>query len=189
MFFVILGWASFALFLSSQVYIAMSNNYNRNIFFALNLAGCIAIVLSSYNIESWVTVIYNSIWAIISITAFMDEKKKIPCPISIKTFNTLIVIAVSTALLTLSLNQILAINIFGYSSISFIIIAYILYTKKEITETQYLIYFVIATPLNIPLLFHDNNIPAITTHSMYIILSLAGLIKHYYYQDRKKAIQ
>ena len=59
MIFVALGWLATTAYLTGHFYLAIKPDFNRNIYYGLNLFGGVGFVISSAAIASWQSVIIN----------------------------------------------------------------------------------------------------------------------------------
>jgi hypothetical protein len=178
MFFEFLGWLAVSLFLICQIYVSTFPQINKKIFFAANTIGALLMIISSWAIGSWMMVLYNIIWVGISSIAFFRETK-VKSPIKSQYFRFIVYTILVSAAITSPFYQTYGINILGYGSIIILTSAYLLFSTEEIRRSQYLRYSIIGLFCAVPQMHLDQNIPALTSQCVFIMITTAGLIRHY----------
>tara|TARA_Y100001960_G_C14649223_1_gene814938 strand:+ start:96 stop:656 length:561 start_codon:yes stop_codon:yes gene_type:complete len=186
MFFEFLGWLAVSIFFICHIYVSVFNDLNRKAFFALNTLAAFLMIISSWAISSWVIVIYNIFWIIISSISFIN-KSKLKSLITVKHLKLLISLILILAFATLMHDMMISINILGYGSIAIMLNTYLLYSTKQLERVDYLKYDLVAMFIILPQLFIDKNYPALTSESIFIFITAFGLIKYYKWYKKELA--
>jgi hypothetical protein len=186
MFFEFLGWLAVSLFLICQIYVSTFPQINKKIFFAANTIGALLMIISSWAIGSWMMVLYNIIWVGISSISFIAHIK-VRSPISLKVFRYIIFSILIIGAITCLFNQVKSINIIGYGSIIILTSAYLLYSTNQMKRSRYLRYQIIGLFCAAPQMHLDQNIPALTSQTLFITITTLGVIRHYI-MVRKKLV-
>lgn len=172
------GAVGTGLYLLNHAYISLFNNWNRRLYFSVNLIAACLLVLSSAMLASWQAVAVNLFWASVSLLLLANvDLKRILFPRVI--FHSLMLgwafIIVIKWLSTAAFPS----DWLAWSSTTAFCLAYLLFVSDKMRAKNYFGWNSYAALSLLPQLWLDSNWSVFVLEICWAAISLFGYIRHY----------
>jgi len=176
--FLFIGWLGTFLYLVGHSYISFTHNWNKKVYYPLNLLAATCLIFISFYQNSWQAVVINSFWAIISILLLLGIDLK-HFKFTVRQYNWLFFafcinfIIQSTLKLEIDLTSLGWISAFVFSAV------YLLFSATKMLPRYYLLWNIFAAISLLPQLWIDQNWPVFGLEIIWVIISSYGAVRRF----------
>jgi len=174
----IFGWLGSMLYLLSHSYISYKADWNKRLYYALNLSAAMLLVATSVVFSSWQAVVINCFWAGISVLFFFDVKLG-SLPVSPSIFRAAVVVLWGWIAVLWFKDGELSLGLLGWSSAFVFSAAYLLFSAERIRPGYYFLWSAYAALALLPQLWLDQNWPVFMLEIIWAGISLFGAIRRF----------
>lgn len=175
----IIGWIGTAVYLINHIYISVSPNWKRIVYFGGNLVAASLLVIQSAYLSSWQAVVINGFWMIISaclLAKIPFDSIKLTAPAYYKICTVFAILLLSYCLLS---DLQVSIHVIGWSSAFVFCSSYFLFSANRLSSRAYLLLNACAAIALLPLLWINHNWPVFALEIAWASISIFGVIKSY----------
>lgn len=179
MIIAVLGWLGASLYLMNHFYISFFKNFKYSKYYIVNFMAAALLVLTSFYLNSWQSVVFNLFWMIISLCGYY-QISLLSFNMPLKMFKVLIVLGLLISIGAIKIDILLSIALMGWLSVFIFVIGYLSFSSKILSINLYLFLSAFAALILIPQLYLDNNIPIVFLEVCWVIISLNGLLIRFF---------
>lgn len=169
----ILGWLGTALYLLNHAHISCVKEWNRQLYFSVNLVAGILLIAASVALNSWQAVVINVFWVMISLQCLCGLKLK-PLFISVTLFRTVMLLFWGWIVVLWFVEGELSLTLLGWSSALVFSVAYLLFAFERISHGHYFLWNAYAALALLPELWVDGNLPVFVLEIFWALISIVG---------------
>lgn len=171
----LIGWAATALYLAAQAYISLKPDYNKPLYYLMNIVAGSALALASVAFESWQAVAVNIYWALISglvLTGALAEfRLDLSKRFQISLSGLVIIVIAAWALMDSGIGWVSGLGWIG----TFLYCgSYFVLSIGSLSRIAYLWVNAGSGALLLPVYMQTDNWPSFTLNVVWIIISVVG---------------
>ncbi|MEM9937814.1 MAG: hypothetical protein AAF768_03115 [Pseudomonadota bacterium] len=177
MIFEIAGWISFGVYLWAHALVSIFRSDNRPFYYLLNIIAAVLLMVSSFAIASWQSVLINLFWGVVSYAGYSQSstfKSYSPRPrLTIAPGVVLLLVGVVWSFISFEAT----LTILGWAGVWLFCGAYLLFASERITRRGYLWFSIISYALLLPIYYVQANWPSFTLGVFWTLITVFGLIE------------
>lgn len=174
----LIGWCGTILYLLNHAYISLNKNWRKVIYYTVNAAAAICLIISSVVNHSWQAVVINAFWAIISLSLLLNvDLAKIK--FSKRLFNLVVIIMLAAFIVQFIFYNQANLTLLGWTSAFVFSACYLLFSAEKMLPRYYLCWNAFAALTLLPQLWLDQNWPVFTLEIIWAVISIYGAAKRF----------
>ena len=175
---VILGWGGTLLYLLNHAYLSFIPNWNKTIYYSVNLIAALALVVSSVVLNSWQAVAINMFWAVVSaLMVFEFSLRNLPI-LSRRFFLLLSVLVIVFVFAYLSSSEDIW-NLVSWIAAVIFCISYLMFTISKMNSKSYQIANFFAAIMCLPALWLQKNFAVFALEIVWALISIWSALKNF----------